>query len=253
MISRKIGQPLMRRLALDCRSVRRRLLATPRLCRAGRRRAHDRSHRRRRAASGRDGAARRARGWSRPANTPTTWSPTTNVKWRVPVPGAGNSSPIVWGDRIYLTTAHDGGARLSLIAFNRADGKQVVGDVPATGGVEHGAPEERTRLGDAGHRWPAGLRVVRAATVSSPSTVDGKTRVAPQVRRHRQLSRPGGIAGALQGSHLSVPGSRRIGRAASVRRRVRREDRQDVVGDAADAKPSAGARRSSSTPATATS
>jgi outer membrane protein assembly factor BamB len=56
---------------------------------------------------------------------PDRWSATENVLWRVPVPGAGNSSPIVWRDRIFITTARDGGRRLSLIAFNRADGKQV--------------------------------------------------------------------------------------------------------------------------------
>ena len=37
-------------------------------------------------------------------------------------PGSGNSSPIVWGDRIFLTTAHDGGRRLSVLAFRRSDG-----------------------------------------------------------------------------------------------------------------------------------
>jgi outer membrane protein assembly factor BamB len=53
---------------------------------------------------------------------PDTWSPTSRVQWRVPVPGAGNSSPVVWGDRIFLTTAHERGRRLSMIAFSRATG-----------------------------------------------------------------------------------------------------------------------------------
>jgi outer membrane protein assembly factor BamB len=53
------------------------------------------------------------------------WSATDNVLWKVAVPGSGNSSPIVWRDRIFLTTARDAGRRLSLIAYNRADGKQV--------------------------------------------------------------------------------------------------------------------------------
>ncbi|MDH4064939.1 MAG: PQQ-like beta-propeller repeat protein, partial [Acidobacteriota bacterium] len=34
-----------------------------------------------------------------------------------------NSSPIVWGDRIFLTTARDNGRRLSMLAYNRADGR----------------------------------------------------------------------------------------------------------------------------------
>jgi outer membrane protein assembly factor BamB len=64
-------------------------------------------------------------GFVAPGKYANTWSPTRNVKWRVQVPGQGNSSPIVWGDRIFLTTAHDGGARLSLVAFLRADGRQL--------------------------------------------------------------------------------------------------------------------------------
>jgi outer membrane protein assembly factor BamB len=56
---------------------------------------------------------------------PEAWSATENVAWKVPVPGRGNSSPIVWGDRIFFTTAYDGGRRVSLVAFRRADGKQL--------------------------------------------------------------------------------------------------------------------------------
>src|SRR5437016_13384241 len=39
------------------------------------------------------------------ANPPITWSETKNVRWKVALPGKGHSTPIVWGDRIYLTTA----------------------------------------------------------------------------------------------------------------------------------------------------
>lgn len=53
------------------------------------------------------------------------WSPTENVLWKTPVPGDGNSSPIVWGDRIFLTTAYDGGRRLSVLAFRRSDGAKL--------------------------------------------------------------------------------------------------------------------------------
>ncbi len=51
-----------------------------------------------------------------------TWSATENVRWSTPVPGRGNSSPIVWADRIFLTTSRDGGRRLSILAFDRSDG-----------------------------------------------------------------------------------------------------------------------------------
>jgi outer membrane protein assembly factor BamB len=56
---------------------------------------------------------------------PDRWSNTQNVAWKVAVPGRGNSSPIVWGDRIILTTAYDNGSRLSVVAFRRADGAKL--------------------------------------------------------------------------------------------------------------------------------
>lgn len=56
---------------------------------------------------------------------PLTWSQTSNIRWKVALPGPGNSTPIIWGDRVFVTQAHDGGKRRSLIAFQRADGKEL--------------------------------------------------------------------------------------------------------------------------------
>jgi outer membrane protein assembly factor BamB len=56
---------------------------------------------------------------------PETWSATENVRWKTAVPGSGNSSPIVWDDRIFLTTAYDGGRRLSVIAYRRGNGERL--------------------------------------------------------------------------------------------------------------------------------
>ena len=47
-------------------------------------------------------------GYAATGGYPDTWSATQNVAWRTAVPGRGNSSPIVWADRIFLTTAYDG-------------------------------------------------------------------------------------------------------------------------------------------------
>ena len=58
-------------------------------------------------------------------NYPDRWSATENVAWKVAVPGQGNSSPIVWGDRIILTTAYDDGRRLSVLALRRSDGAKL--------------------------------------------------------------------------------------------------------------------------------
>ena len=53
---------------------------------------------------------------------PDRWSDTANVLWKRPVPGRGHSSPIVWGDRIFLTTSRDRGQRVSVLSFRRSDG-----------------------------------------------------------------------------------------------------------------------------------
>jgi outer membrane protein assembly factor BamB len=39
---------------------------------------------------------------------PLEWTPSKNVRWKSEIPGRGHSSPIVWGDRIFLTTAIEG-------------------------------------------------------------------------------------------------------------------------------------------------
>ena len=56
---------------------------------------------------------------------PDTWSGTQNVVWKTPVLGRGHSSPIVWGDRIFLTTAAADGSSRSVLCFRRSDGKQL--------------------------------------------------------------------------------------------------------------------------------
>ena len=38
-------------------------------------------------------------------DAPTVWSDTKNIKWKVEIPGRGFSTPVIWGDKIFLTTA----------------------------------------------------------------------------------------------------------------------------------------------------
>lgn len=38
-------------------------------------------------------------------DAPTVWSDTKNVKWKAEIPGRGFSTPVIWGDRVFLTTA----------------------------------------------------------------------------------------------------------------------------------------------------
>jgi outer membrane protein assembly factor BamB len=47
----------------------------------------------------------------------------TNILWRVKVPGRGNSSPVVWGDRLFLTGAAPDGTGRSVYCFRTGDGQ----------------------------------------------------------------------------------------------------------------------------------
>ena len=52
-----------------------------------------------------------ANGVSPSGNPPTEWSETKNVHWKIAMPGAGSSTPVLWGNRLYVTTAVPFGAR----------------------------------------------------------------------------------------------------------------------------------------------
>ena len=119
------------------------------------------------------------------ATPPSTWNVTTsaNVAWRIPIAGLGHSSPIVWGDRIYLTTAVSNSAasrsltlgdsdqagidpakdmvphRWEVIALDRASGKVVW-----TRSVHQGVPRVK--------------RHVKASHASATPATNGKIIVA---------------------------------------------------------------------------
>ena len=47
-------------------------------------------------------------GISNEKNLPAEWSTTKNIKWKTPIDGRGHSSPIVWDNKIFVTTAIEG-------------------------------------------------------------------------------------------------------------------------------------------------
>lgn len=51
-----------------------------------------------------------ATGASPNANPPVEWSETNNVRWKVALPGKGHSTPVVWGNRVFVTAAVPVGA-----------------------------------------------------------------------------------------------------------------------------------------------
>ena len=71
---------------------------------------------------------------------PSTWTKDSkNILWRTKVPGQGNSSPIVWGNRLFLTSAGEDGADRSVHCLDTNDGKLLwlrkVPERPAERGV----------------------------------------------------------------------------------------------------------------------
>jgi outer membrane protein assembly factor BamB len=54
---------------------------------------------------------------------PLKWSASENVAWKTPIPGEGWSSPIVCGDRVFLTTAREKGAACHVLCVEKTGGK----------------------------------------------------------------------------------------------------------------------------------
>ncbi|MHC4879652.1 MAG: outer membrane protein assembly factor BamB family protein [Planctomycetota bacterium] len=83
---------------------------------------------------------------------PVTWSDSENIVWKTPLPGRGASSPIVWGDRIFLTAytgygenaddleapGNKADLRLHVLSLERGTGKlQWDSEIPASVGTQN--------------------------------------------------------------------------------------------------------------------
>ena len=62
------------------------------------------------------------------ANPPVEWSDSTNVKWKVAVPGKGSGSPIVWGNQVFVVTAVPTGSDSTETAADAAPQSRPEGD-----------------------------------------------------------------------------------------------------------------------------
>ncbi len=86
-------------------------------------------------------------------NPPVKWSAGKNVKWKVKIPGKGNSSPVVWGDKVFLLTAEE---------TNR---KAAMGDVAGDEIFVQEEPRRRRRGGRRGFRRPKPTNVYQFSLV----------------------------------------------------------------------------------------
>ena len=56
---------------------------------------------------------------------PTKWSSSENIAWKVAIPGKGHSSPVVWGDKVFLTSCLPEKEQRILLCIERRTGKTI--------------------------------------------------------------------------------------------------------------------------------
>jgi len=69
-----------------------------------------------------------------PGDAPLTWSATENVRWKTEIPGLGHSSPVVWGDYVFVTTAIKTGAAAAVSETSAAGGPSDADAIAPQGG-----------------------------------------------------------------------------------------------------------------------
>src|SRR5262245_7425412 len=67
----------------------------------------------------------RGDGTSTEKGIPTTFSPTKNVRWKAAIPGTGFSSPVIHGDRVFLTTCIEEKGDRVLLCLHRRTGETL--------------------------------------------------------------------------------------------------------------------------------
>lgn len=67
------------------------------------------------------------------ATPPITWSESSNVRWKVELPGHGHATPVIWGEKVFVTTAVAAGESGVSEGFFRRLTRRIVG----TEGADH--------------------------------------------------------------------------------------------------------------------
>jgi outer membrane protein assembly factor BamB len=103
----------------------------------------------------------RGDGTSQGRNLPLTWSESSNVRWKTPIPGKGHSSPIVWGDRVFVTTCIEDNGERVLMCLDRRNGSTLWQRVVLTAALEKkhqlNSYASATPVTDGKHVWVAFL------------------------------------------------------------------------------------------------
>ncbi len=107
---------------------------------------------------------------------PLRWSESENIKWKTAIHGRAWSSPVIWGNQVWMTTATEDGIELYAVCVDR-DTRQGVARHPPVPQREAAVyrPDEQLRLAHAAHRKGAILREFRLlseppASIRAPAT-----------------------------------------------------------------------------------
>ncbi len=68
-------------------------------------------------------------GYAKSSDLPLKWSEKENVTWKATIHHRGWSSPVIWKDQIWVTTAHKDGKKLFAVCINKKTGK-IIHDLP---------------------------------------------------------------------------------------------------------------------------
>lgn len=62
----------------------------------------------------------------RGTDAPTSWSESQNVIWKLPIEGRAWSSPVIWGNRIWISNASDDGKKMTVLVVDFESGKTLM-------------------------------------------------------------------------------------------------------------------------------
>jgi len=101
-------------------------------------------------------------GTSQEVGVPLKWSKTENVFWKTPIPGTGHSSPIIWGDRVFVTSCLENDQLRLLLCLDRRNGQVIWQREVLRAKLEGKHPENSfassTPCTDGKHVWVAFLQ-----------------------------------------------------------------------------------------------
>jgi outer membrane protein assembly factor BamB len=75
-------------------------------------------------------------GYANDDRVPLEWSATKNLLWKTKLPGAGHSTPIIWGDRAFLTCCNTNGSQRWIVCVNAKSGEIVWEKIVYKGGPD---------------------------------------------------------------------------------------------------------------------